>query len=61
VMRGVDAPAGNHIIVWRYEVPGLELGGLISLLSLLVILLLAMRLVITRRNRLRSTSRTDSV
>lgn len=55
VMRGVDVPAGDHTVVWHYEVPGLKLGGLISLLSLLVILFLAVKLSIARRNRLRST------
>jgi hypothetical protein len=60
VMRGVDVPAGNHTIKWQYKVPGLELGGLISLISLLAILLMAARLVIARRNRLRSTSRADA-
>jgi hypothetical protein len=53
VMRGVDVPAGDHTILWRYKVPGLELGGVISLISLLVILLMAVRLVIARRKRLR--------
>lgn len=54
VMRGVEVPAGNHTVVWRYDVPGLELGGSISLISLLVLLLMTARLAIMRRNRLRS-------
>jgi len=58
-MRGVQAPAGKHTIVWRYEVPGLKLGGAVSLFALLVILLIAARLAISRRHRLRSLRRTD--
>lgn len=33
VMRGVIAPAGSHVITWRYRVPGLRLGLLISALA----------------------------
>jgi len=54
VMRGVNVPAGAHTVVWRYEVPGLKLGGLISLLSLLTIVLLAARMSIARRRRSKS-------
>lgn len=54
VMRGVNVPAGVHTIVWRYQVPGLELGALISALSLLVIVTLAVRMLLIRRARLRS-------
>jgi len=35
VMRGVLAPAGAHTIVWRYRVPGLGAGALLSALALL--------------------------
>jgi hypothetical protein len=51
VMRGVEVPAGVHTVVWHYEVPGLELGGLISLLSLLILLLFAARMWIVRPKR----------
>jgi hypothetical protein len=34
VMRGVIVPAGRHEIVWTYAVPGLRLGALLSLLTL---------------------------
>jgi Bacterial membrane protein YfhO len=56
VMRGVDVPAGRHKISWRYTVPGLKLGAVISLIGLLVSLLIAARLVISRRARTGSTS-----
>ncbi len=38
VMRGVIVPAGEHEIVWRYRVPGLRLGALLSGLGLLALL-----------------------
>jgi hypothetical protein len=60
VMRGVDVPAGNHTIVWHYEVPGLKLGGLVSLLSLLIVLSIAVWLIRTRGARLRSRSQPDA-
>ena len=56
VMRGVEVPAGRHTIVWSYDVPGLALGGLLSLLALLAILLSATSLATSRRNRRRSAS-----
>ncbi|HYV16250.1 MAG TPA: hypothetical protein VE972_09520 [Conexibacter sp.] len=34
VMRGVIVGPGRHTIVWSYEVPGLRLGALLSLLAL---------------------------
>jgi Bacterial membrane protein YfhO len=40
VMRGVDVPAGNHLITWHYEVPGLKLGATVSAFALLLLLLL---------------------
>jgi hypothetical protein len=36
VMRGVAVPAGRHEVDWRYRVPGLRAGALISLLGLLL-------------------------
>ena len=39
VMRGVSVPAGSHVIIWRYTVPGLRLGFVISLSAALVLLL----------------------
>jgi uncharacterized membrane protein YfhO len=38
VMRGVTVPAGTHEIVWRYRVPGLRTGALLSGLGLLTLL-----------------------
>jgi len=35
VMRGVVVPTGRHRIVWTYEVPGLRIGALLSLLGVL--------------------------
>jgi hypothetical protein len=60
VMRGVEVPAGDHTIVWRYTVPGLELGGLLSLLALLGMMLMAVRLAVVRRARVRRQRHTDS-
>jgi len=37
VMRGVMVPPGRHRIVWSYQVPGLRIGMLLSLLALLVL------------------------
>ena len=60
VMRGVEVPAGRHTIVWSYDVPGLALGGLLSLFALLAILLAAVYLVMSRRQRLRSARLADT-
>lgn len=54
VMRGVEVPAGRHTIVWSYDVPGLALGGLLSLFAVLAILLSTTYLTVLRRNRRRS-------
>ncbi|MBS1868401.1 MAG: YfhO family protein [Actinobacteria bacterium] len=35
VMRGVAVPAGAHLVEWRYRVPGLRVGVLLSLVGLL--------------------------
>lgn len=59
VMRGVTVPSGVHTILWRYKVPGLVPGALISLLAALVILLVAAWLAISRRTRSRSPRRTQ--
>lgn len=48
VLRGVTVPAGSHVIVWRYSVPGLRLGAIISGLAALA-LLLGAGLAIRRR------------
>jgi len=37
VMRGVIVPAGQHRIVWSYAVPGLRVGALVSLLTLVAL------------------------
>jgi hypothetical protein len=39
VLRGVSVPAGAHIIVWRYRVPGLGLGAVFTGLAGLVLLI----------------------
>ena len=38
VLRGVVVPAGEHRVEWRYRVPGLRLGALLSGLALLALL-----------------------
>lgn len=38
VMRGVAVPAGAHAIAWRYRVPGLRAGALLSLLAAAILL-----------------------
>lgn len=37
VMRGVVVPAGRHQVVWRFTVPGLRAGALLSLLAVLAV------------------------
>jgi hypothetical protein len=58
VMRGVVVPAGEHTIAWRYRVPGLRLGALLSGLGLLALLawagILLVRTVRARLERLQS-------
>ncbi|MHB1774159.1 MAG: hypothetical protein ACYCST_21015, partial [Acidimicrobiales bacterium] len=55
VMRGVDVPAGRHVVVWRYRVPGLALGGVVSgLAGALIALLAAWPLLRSLRRRRRS-------
>ncbi len=49
VMRGVQVPLGRHTVVWRYRVPGLIPGIVISLLAVLVVLCLGVRVAIARR------------
>jgi Bacterial membrane protein YfhO len=49
LMRGVVVPAGTHRVVWRYSVPGLRLGAILSLLTLLA--LLAVTTTLTLRSR----------
>ena len=39
VMRGVIVPAGRHAITWRYRVPGLRLGLLLSVVTIVAVLL----------------------
>jgi hypothetical protein len=38
VMRGVIVPAGDHQILWSYRTPGIRLGLLVSIASLIVLL-----------------------
>jgi len=51
VLRGVVVPAGSHAIAWRYRVPGLRFGALLSVLGLLVALAWAGMLVRLRRRQ----------
>ncbi|HXE46527.1 MAG TPA: YfhO family protein [Conexibacter sp.] len=50
VMRGVMVPAGTHEIVWRYRVPGLRLGLLMSVAGLLALLAWSGVLIRARRS-----------
>jgi hypothetical protein len=50
LMRGVDLPAGSHLVRWSYRVPGLRAGVALSVLGLLA---LGGWLVATRRPRSR--------
>ena len=54
VLRGVRVPAGSHVIIWSYRVPGLRLGAILSGLAALI-LLFGGGLVV-RRRYLRSRS-----
>jgi Bacterial membrane protein YfhO len=49
VLRGVVVPAGEHTIAWRYHVPGLRSGALLSGAGLLGLLAWAGLLLRTRR------------
>lgn len=51
VLRGVAVNAGTHTIVWRYAVPGLRLGLLLSAVGVLV-LLAGFALLLRERRRL---------
>jgi hypothetical protein len=51
VMRGVVVPAGEHEIVWRYAVPGLRLGALVSAVTAAVLAATAAALALRRRRR----------
>lgn len=48
VLRGVNVPAGTHVITWSYHVPGLLLGAILSGLAALL-LMVASGLAIRRR------------
>jgi hypothetical protein len=37
VLRGVSVPAGDHVIIWSYQVPGLRLGAVVSALAALIV------------------------
>jgi len=50
VMRGVAVPAGSHAIEWRYRVPGLRAGVLVSLFAAALLLGCAV-LPLARRRR----------
>jgi hypothetical protein len=52
VMRGVAVGAGTHDVKWRYHVPGLRVGVLLSLLGLLLCAGLAVAMCRGRRGRL---------
>ncbi len=49
VMRGVIVPPGEHEIEWRYEVPRLRLGLLVSLVTLLALSACAIALAVRGR------------
>jgi hypothetical protein len=49
VMRGVVVPAGSHRVEWRYRVPGLRAGVVLSLLALLGMAAAAGAVVVRRR------------
>jgi Bacterial membrane protein YfhO len=51
VMRGVVVPAGEHRIEWRYDVPGLRTGALLSLSGVLAMIALAAASLRPRRRR----------
>lgn len=51
VLRGVVVPAGEHTIEWRYRVPGLRAGALISGVALLALLAWAGVLLRARSRR----------
>jgi hypothetical protein len=55
VMRGVVVEPGRHTIAWSYEVPGLRLGALLSLLAF-VLLAGAGTVSIVRTRRARAES-----
>jgi hypothetical protein len=57
VMRGVLVPAGRHTIVWSYATPGLRLGALASLLTLVGVLGGALALALRSRRRALATWR----
>jgi hypothetical protein len=55
LMRGVVVGPGSHEVTWRYAVPGLRLGALLSLLSAIALLVAGVWLS-TRRQRPAPTS-----
>lgn len=50
VLRGVELPAGEHIVRWRYRAPGLIPGSAISLAAVVVIAIWAFVLMRRRRH-----------
>ncbi len=55
VMRGVIVPAGRHEIVWSYAVPGLRLGVLVSLATIVLLLVGAISLAARGRGVARTS------
>ena len=51
VMRGVAVRAGSHAIEWRYRVPGLRAGAVLTLLGLAGLLAAAGVAAVRRRRR----------
>jgi membrane protein YfhO len=49
LMRGVIVPGGTHRIVWRYTVPGLRVGAVLSLLTALALLAVTAAVVLRSR------------
>ncbi len=62
VLRGVIVAAGNHVIIWRYRVPGLRSGAILSALAALILLLGAglvfRRRLIADRSQIKPASQT---
>lgn len=42
VMRGLDVPAGDHLIAWHYDVPGLNEGVAVTGVAVLLLLLIGL-------------------
>ena len=52
VLRGVEVPAGHHLIRWRYRTPGLVAGAAVSVLGMVGAAVWGGALIVVRRRRL---------